>query len=65
MDTLHALVHLLATHKWFRGQDDVTGAFLHAKLKEIVYMQQLEGFGDSTDHVLQILLSLYGLKQAA
>ena len=40
-------------------------AFLHGDLNEVIYMRQPEGFNNGTDHVAQLLRSLYGLKQAA
>lgn len=46
---------------------DSKNAFLHGKSDFAIYVHQLEGFVDSTcpNHVLLLLLSLYGLKQAS
>ncbi|KAJ3488832.1 hypothetical protein NLI96_g2539 [Meripilus lineatus] len=62
---LRAILHLAAAFGWFRGQDDVTGAFLHSKIDTEIYMKQPPGFEDGTNKVLQLLLGLYGLKQAS
>ncbi len=47
-------------------QMDVVTAFLQAKLKEVVYVEQPEGFKspDKPNHVCCLWCSLYGLKQA-
>nr|GEW78673.1 hypothetical protein [Tanacetum cinerariifolium] len=46
---------------------DVKTSFLHASLKEDVYMCQLEGFidADHPSHVYKLKKVLYGLKQAS
>lgn len=48
LDTLQALLHLVAAHGWFRAQDDVTGAFLHSFIMEVIYMHQPQGFDDGS-----------------
>ena len=65
LDTLRALLHLAAAHGWYRNQDDVTGAFLHGYITEVIYMRQPQGFDDGSGRVCRIVRSLYGLKQAA
>ncbi len=47
-------------------QFDIKTAFLYAKLKEVIYMKQPEGFvvKGKEDYVCQLLKSLYELKQA-
>ncbi|GKE96798.1 retrovirus-related pol polyprotein from transposon TNT 1-94, partial [Tanacetum coccineum] len=47
-------------------QMDVKTAFLNGKLKEEVYVSQLEGFAnpDHPTHVYRLKKDLYGLKQA-
>ena len=39
LNTLCALFHLVASHGWYQGQDDVTGAFLNSDLTKVIYMQ--------------------------
>nr|GEY96185.1 copia protein [Tanacetum cinerariifolium] len=56
-----------ATHKNMTiFQMDVKTAFLNVKLKEGVYVSQLEGFvdQDNPSHVYKLKKALYGLKQA-
>ncbi|GKE31382.1 retrovirus-related pol polyprotein from transposon TNT 1-94, partial [Tanacetum coccineum] len=56
-----------ATHKnMMIYQMDVRMAFLNGKLKEEVYVSQLEGFvdQDNLSHVYKLTKALYGLKQA-
>jgi len=64
-DVLRILLHLTISFGWYRGQDDVTAAFLNAELVETIYMRQPQGFSDGTDRVCKLVRSLYGLKQAA
>ncbi|GJX96246.1 retrovirus-related pol polyprotein from transposon TNT 1-94 [Tanacetum coccineum] len=57
-----------AAHKLFNVfQMDVKTAFLHDRLKEDVYVCQLEGFIDAghLSHVYKLKKALYGLKQAS
>lgn len=65
IDSLRIILHLAASYGWSRGQDDVTGAFLHSKIDTEIYMKQPPGFHDGTNRVLRLLLGLYGLKQAS
>jgi len=65
LDSLRAVLHLAAAHGWHRGQDDVTGAFLHGKLDCEIYMRQPPGFDDGTGRVARLVLGLYGLKQSS
>ena len=62
---LQALLHLAAAHRWFCGQDDVTGAFLHSYIIEVIYIHQPQGFDDGSGHICHLMCSLYGLCQAA
>ena len=60
-----AILHFAAAHGWYCSQDDITGAFLHSKIDHEIFMKQPEGFGDSSDKVAELLLSLYGIKQGS
>ena len=65
LDSLRAILHFAAAHGWYRGQDDVTGAFLHSEIDHEIFMKQPEGFSDGSDKVAELLLSLYGIKQGS
>ena len=64
--TVRIILSLAAHHRWSLRQLDVSKAFLHGFLKEDVFMQQPQGYVDSTHsaHVCKLHKSLYGLKQA-
>ncbi|PKU77279.1 Retrovirus-related Pol polyprotein from transposon TNT 1-94 [Dendrobium catenatum] len=49
MPTIRALTALAVHHKWTIHQLDISNAFLHGQLDDIVYMQQPPGFKDSQD----------------
>ena len=65
LDSLRIILHIAASYGWFRGQDDVTGAFLHSQIDMEVYMRQPEGFEDGTKRFARLLQGLYGIKQGA
>ena len=48
-----------------RASADVSGAFLEAKLTETIFMKLPEGINFRGSNYVQLLKSLYGLKQAA
>jgi len=66
LDSLRAILHLAAAHGWARGQDNVTGAFLHSDIgeNEVIYMKQPVGFEDGTRRLVHLQHELYRLKQA-
>ena len=47
------------------NQSDVSNAYLHADLKETIYLRQPDGYRDGTGRVLVLCKPLYGLKQSA
>jgi len=61
------LLALATLHDYHIHQMDVTTAFLHGVLKEVIYVSQPEGFiqPGNKHKVCQLLKSLYGLKQSA
>ena len=64
--TIRHLLSLAISQKWQIRQLDISNAFLHGDLHELIYMDQPQGFHDAQypHHVCQLQKSLYGLKQA-
>ncbi|KAM2743005.1 hypothetical protein EV2_031394 [Malus domestica] len=64
--TIRIVLSIAVTYDLFVHQLDVSNAFLHGSLKEVVFMVQPPNFVDSTqpNHVCKLKRSLYGLKQA-
>jgi hypothetical protein len=50
--------------KLFIQQMDIKGTYLNGKLKEHIYMRQLEGYEDGTECICLLIKMLYSLKQA-
>ncbi|KAL8279806.1 hypothetical protein RQP46_007901 [Phenoliferia psychrophenolica] len=49
---------------WTSGQFDVSSAYLHGELAEVVYVKQIPGEDDGTGRVRRLRKTLYGLKQS-
>ena len=64
LDTIRALIALVAKKKWKIFQLDVKSAFLNGELQEEVYVKKPEGFIEEPGKVLRLKKALYGLKQA-
>ena len=64
METIRAILALVLIKNLKIQQMDVKGAYLNRQLKEKVYMQQPEGYGDNTGRVCELVKTLYGLKQS-
>ncbi|KAM0043888.1 putative RNA-directed DNA polymerase [Helianthus debilis subsp. tardiflorus] len=65
-DTIRSFLAMAAQKDWSVFQMDVKSAFLHGELKEIVYVNQPQGFikpGEEAK-VYRLRKALYGLKQA-
>ena len=65
-DTLRTLLAIATVKDLDIIQLDIKGAYtyLNRKVKEEIYMKQPTGYEDGTGRVCQLLLNLYGLKQA-
>ncbi|KAI0997254.1 hypothetical protein K3495_g10933 [Podosphaera aphanis] len=64
-NALRIFLATAAKHNWKIHQMDVVTAFLAGKLKEKVYLQMPRCFWPTFGKFVQVLMSLYGLKQAA
>ena len=63
--TMRLVLSIVISCNWELRQLDVSNAFLHGFLKEVVYMQQPPRYVDSAhpNYVCRLHKSLYGLKQ--
>ena len=64
LDTLRLLLALSVSLHLKIHVVDVVGAYLNAHLKETIYMKQIPDYENGTNNVLQLLQTLYGLKQS-
>lgn len=64
--TIRIILSLAVSRGWNIRQLDVSNAFLHGNLDDVVYMEQPPGFKDPSkpDFVCCLQRSLYGLRQA-
>jgi histone deacetylase 1/2 len=64
--TIRVVLSLAVSQGWNLCQLDVSNAFLHGHLEEVVYMKQPPGYEDETlpEYVSKLDKALYGLKQA-
>ena len=66
LSSIRVLLALVAKLDLLLHQMDVVTAFLNGELREVVYMEQPQGFeeGDPDKVVCLLLKSIYGLKQS-
>jgi hypothetical protein len=64
ISTLRVVLAVANQRDWNIENSDISNAYLNAKLKEPVYMEQPDGFSDGSDRVIELQYSLYGLVQA-
>ncbi|KAF8748772.1 Reverse transcriptase (RNA-dependent DNA polymerase) [Rhizoctonia solani] len=64
LDSIRTLTSLANQNDWDIQQLDITLAYLHADVKEELYMRQIPYFDNGSSNVLRLRRSLYGLKQA-
>ena len=66
METVHAVIAIVAQHKWKVYQIDVKFAFLNGVLKEEVYVEQPPSYevAGREHKVYRLKISFYGLKKA-
>jgi len=65
-ETVHLILAMAALENWVAYGLDVRNAYLYGELDEEIWMEQPEGFKDTTcpNHVLHPKHALHGLKQA-
>ncbi|KAF8747227.1 Reverse transcriptase (RNA-dependent DNA polymerase) [Rhizoctonia solani] len=64
LDSIRTLTSLANQNDWDIQQLNITLAYLHANVKEELYMRQIPYFDNGSSNVLRLRQSLYGLKQA-
>ena len=66
MSTIRTVLSMAASQDWEIHQVDIKSAYLHAEIKEDIYMRAPPGYLKTGDEgkVLKLLRCLYGLKQA-
>ena len=64
LETIWVILAITPTKKLHIQQMDVKGMYLNGILRECIYMQQPEGYGDGTGRICLLIKTLYGLKQA-
>jgi hypothetical protein len=64
--TIRVVLSLAVSQGWSLRQLDVSNAFLHGHLEEVVYMKQPPGYEDRNrpGYICKLDKALYGLKQA-
>jgi hypothetical protein len=65
MDSLQAILAIGVARGWHIEQMDVVSAYLARTLNEEIYMNALEGLGHPNGTTIQLIKSLYRLKQSS
>jgi hypothetical protein len=65
IDTFQIFIAIIAKYNLETAQFNIKNTFTEAELKEHIYLVPLKGLQLKKDHVLRVLRSLYGLKQAS
>lgn len=65
--TIRSVLSIALMHNWNIRQLDVSNAFLHGTLSEVVFMHQPPGFVDPMypSHVCRLRKTIYGLRQSS
>ncbi|KAI0493312.1 hypothetical protein KFK09_027589 [Dendrobium nobile] len=65
--TIRVFILIALHYQWDIQQLDVSNAFLHGNLSDLIFMKQPPGFQDSTypHYVCKLKKALYGLKQSS
>src|SRR6266481_6361086 len=63
-DSIRTILAMANHLDWEIKIMDVKGAYINSILNEEIYMAQPDHFNDGSGHVLKLVRSIYGLKQA-
>jgi hypothetical protein len=64
MDSIRLVLAIAASHRWEVHHMDVKSEFIHADIKEEIYMEHPQGYIQNSSLVFRLKKSLCGLKQA-
>ena len=66
LSTIWIIIAIAVKNNWEIEQTDIAGAYLNAPLKEIIYMQQLKGYGapGKEHHMCLLKYMIYRLRQS-
>jgi len=64
LETFWTLIAIAVYYKLDIHTMDVVEAYLDGELNKMIYMEQLPGYEDGTNHIYRLCHPLYGLKQS-
>ena len=64
LETFWTLIAIAVYYKLDIHTMDVVEAYLDGELNKMIYMEQLPGYEDGTNHIYRLCRPLYGLKQS-